>query len=116
MGSTKQNEDKGKKVGFSALKSILVKTFRSWLKNEPLRESAVIAFFAIISIPALMVLIVNFLGIFLEEEKVANQLSEQIKRAINPETAKQILSSVKKAGQMKEGFLSTMLGIIVILF
>jgi len=116
MSSSDQTRNKRHKVSFAALKTILVRTFRSWIKNEPLRESAVIAFFAIISIPALMVLLINFLGIFLEEEKVANKLSDVIKHAINPATADQILSSVKNAGQMKEGFLSTTLGIIVIVF
>ncbi len=105
-----------KRPGFKDLKIIIIKTFRSWIKNEPLRESAVIAFFAIISIPALMVLIVNFLGLFLAEDKVGNELSELIKQAINSDTSDQILSSVKEAGKMKEGFLSTTLGIIVILF
>src|SRR5688572_2504467 len=111
-----QIDNTKKRVGFKALKIITVKTFRSWLKNEPLRESAVIAFFAIISIPALMVLIVNFLGLFLEKEKVGDELSELIKQAINSQTSEQILSSVQRAGKMKEGFLSTTLGIVVILF
>jgi membrane protein len=113
--STKDQSNK-QNIGFSDFKKILIKTFQSWIKNEPLRESAVIAFFAIISIPALMVLIVNFLGLFLEKEKVGDELSELIKQAINSETSEQILSSVKQAGQMKEGFLSTTLGIIVIVF
>ena len=116
MSDSKQYNSLQPKSGLGTLKTIFVRTFKSWIKNEPLRESAVIAFFAIISLPALMVLIINFLGIFLEEDKVANELSGLIKQAINPETAEQILETVKKAGQMKEGFLSTTLGIIVILF
>lgn len=40
-------------------------TFKSWVKKDPFEQSAVIAYYAIFSIPGLLVLVIAAAGFFL---------------------------------------------------
>ncbi len=99
-----------------AFGNIFVKSFKKWKGEDPLRQSAVIAYFAIFSIPALLVLVFNFASIFIEKQTIIKEVSRQIGSSISPGAADQIKKAVDRAGQLKDGTVSTVIGIIIILF
>ena len=41
---------------------VLKKTGQNWLESEPFELSAIVAYYAILSLPALMVIILNLVG------------------------------------------------------
>jgi len=94
---------------------ILKSTFKGWNADDPFRQSAVIAYYAIFSLPALLVLIVNVIGFFFEREAINGELSRQIEGSMGPETAKQIEQIIQKAGETKAGVVSTIIAIATIL-
>ena len=98
------------------LGSITARTFKAWIANDPLRQAAVIAYFAIFSIPALLVLVFNVAGLVIEKEKISTQVVAQIQSAISEQAAQQVEKAVSKASQIDEGALSTIIGIVIILF
>src|SRR4051812_15186895 len=104
------------KLKFGGLWNIFKKTFRRWNDADPFRQSSVIAYYAIFSLPALLVLIINVAGFFFAKEALNGELSRQIGGALGPETARQIEDIVTKAGEIKKGVISTIIGVVTILF
>jgi len=52
------------KIPFGEIFKILKKALKEWWEKDPFRESAVIAYYAIFSLPGLLVVILTFLGYF----------------------------------------------------
>lgn len=104
------------KVKTKGLGTIIKKTFKGWNEDDPFRQSSVIAYYAIFSLPALLVLIINVAGFFFGKEKVSEEITKQIGDAMGASTAEQIGSIVTKAGETKAGIISSIIAIITIIF
>lgn len=96
--------------------TLLKNTFTSWNAKDPFRESAVIAYYAIFSLPALLAIIVAIAGYFFGHEAVTGQISSQVGSAMNPDTAKDIEEMVAKASEKKSSIWATILGVITLIF
>lgn len=104
------------RLKFRGFWTILKKTFKAWNAVDPFRQSSVIAYYAIFSIPALLVLVINIAGLFFEKQKLNGELSRQISGAIGSDTASQIQDMITKAGATKEGIFANIVGVIAIIF
>ncbi|MFW5831028.1 MAG: hypothetical protein ACOCVA_02170 [Prolixibacteraceae bacterium] len=68
---------------------ILKKALKEWWAKDPFRESAVIAYYAIFSLPGLLVVILVFSGYFFGRDAVNNHIPhcefrpEKIKKSVN---------------------------------
>lgn len=62
-------------------------TINRWLKNEPFQQSAVIAYYALFSLPSLMVIIISVAGYFFGKSTVQDQLMDQIADVVGREAA-----------------------------
>jgi membrane protein len=96
--------------------TILKKTFKGWSEDDPFRQSAVIAYYAIFSLPAILVLIVNLLGLIYEKEAISGEIEGQIAGVMGEDTAKMVHSMMLKAGETKAGIISTIVAVVTILF
>src|SRR6476660_5427622 len=103
------------KEKFTGFGTILKNTFVEWKKDDPFRQSAVIAYYAIFSLPALLVLIINVVGFFFEKEAVNGEISRQISGVMGEDTAKSVEGIVAKAGEMKAGIISTIIAVVTII-
>jgi len=88
---------------------------KAWWAKDPFKESAVIAFYAIFSLPGLLVVIITIAGYFLGADAVNNRLTSQISSTMGADTAKQIQDMVAAATQSKNSIWATILGVITIL-
>jgi membrane protein len=70
--------------------SIFKTTFNEWWEKDPFRQSAIIAYYAIFSIPGLLVLIIAIAGYFFGTDTVNKNLIAQISDTIGSESALQI--------------------------
>jgi membrane protein len=104
------------KERFTGFGKILKETFKEWNADDPFRQSAVIAYYAIFSMPALLVLIINVVGFFFERDVISGEISRQIEGIMGAETAEQVEEIVDKAGEMKAGILSTIIAVVTIIF
>jgi membrane protein len=95
---------------------LLKKTFNGWNEKDPFRQSAVIAYYAIFSIPGLLVLVISVAGYFFGTESVNSNIMEQIAGTMGKETAEQISQILAKSTETKSTVLSTILGVAVLLF
>lgn len=86
-----------------------------WWKRNPFEESAIIAYYAIFSLPGLLVVIVTVVGYFFGQEAVNGQIAGQISSIMGEETAKQIEGIIAHGSESKKSVLATIIGIITIL-
>ena len=90
-------------------------TAREWYRKDPFRGSAVIAYYAIFSIPGLLVLIVTIAGYFFDKQTVNDNIIAQIATTLGADTAYQIKDMLTKAGASKSTLLGSIIGISTIL-
>ncbi|MCE3258873.1 MAG: ribonuclease [Bacteroidetes bacterium] len=96
--------------------TILKKTAKGWNADDPFRQSAVIAYYAIFSLPALLVLLINIMGFFFERDAISGEISRQIEGVMGPETANTVERIVERAGETKSGIFASIIAIVTILF
>lgn len=96
-------------------RTVTQKTFSAWMKADPFRQGAIISYYAIFSIPALLVIIVGLAGYFFGKEAVTGEISRQISSEIGAETAKQLEEVLANTSENKNTVLATIIGIITLI-
>jgi membrane protein len=92
---------------------LLKTTFNAWVAQDPFRQSATIAYYAIFSLPALLVIIISVAGFFFGHEAVTGQLSRNINRMMGADTAKQIENMVAQASISDKSGWATLIAVVV---
>jgi membrane protein len=95
---------------------ILKKAGKRWNEREPWRESAIIAYYAIFSLPGLLLVIITLAGYFFGEGRISGYINTQIAEALNQETARQVQDVVEKAYDEDQSLFATIIGLATILF
>lgn len=101
---------------FSGFWKILKTTWTEWKADDPFRQSAVIAYYAIFSLPALLVLVINVAGIFFGKDVVGHEITRQIGSLMGHDTAESVGKIVEKAQQSKAGVIANIIAVATILF
>jgi membrane protein len=94
---------------------ITKKTAIAWNKADPFRQSAVIAYYAIFSIPALLVIIIASAGLAFGQEAVQGEISNQISSAMGEKTAQQVEEIVAKASERESSILATIISVATLI-
>jgi len=95
--------------------TVLKNAFKSWLAKDPFHESAVIAYYAIFSLPGLLVVIMTLAGYFFGREAVNHQVAAQFTSTMGADTARQVQDMIIQATKLKNTMLATIIGIVTIL-
>ncbi|MBU2901040.1 YihY/virulence factor BrkB family protein [Maribacter dokdonensis] len=95
---------------------LLLKTYHAWMEKEPFQISAIIAYYAILSLPGLLILILELVGGIWGKEIVQGELFAEISSAMGPETAQSIQEMIKDQGSQQTSLIATLLGIGVLIY
>lgn len=95
--------------------TVLKNAFKSWLAKDPFHESAVIAYYAVFSLPGLLVVIMTLAGYFFGREAVNHQVAAQFTSTMGADTARQVQDMIIQATKLKNTMLATIIGIVTIL-
>lgn len=90
-------------------------TFKSWNAKDPFRQSAVIAYYAIFSIPGLLVLIIAITGYFFGKDAVNENIINQISSTMGANTAASIKEMLAKASTSESSVVGSIISISVLL-
>ena len=96
--------------------SMLKATYFEWNEDEPFRQSAVIAYYSIFSLPALLIIIINAVGLIYGEEAVQGEISTQIGSLVGDEAAKQVEEIIASTSEQGNNFFAIVIGIGTLLF
>lgn len=103
------------KLRFKKIFSVVKKAFKEWWLKDPFRESAVIAYYAIFSLPGLLVVILTLAGYFFGRDAVSNHVAEQFSSTMGADTAQQIQKMIVEASKMKNSLWAAIIGIATII-
>ncbi len=88
---------------------------RRWWEKDPFMQSAVIAYYAIFSMPGLLVIVISVGSLFFKKDVITGQLYTQISSIMGVETARQIQDMIISISQTNKSVLATIIGIIAVL-
>lgn len=103
------------KLRLNKIGTLLKETAKKWYNRDPFRESAVIAYNAIFSLPGLLVVVITLAGYFFGQEAVSGQLHQQITGMMGAETADQIQKMIIAANKSRESIWAAVIGVITII-
>jgi membrane protein len=98
------------------LPSLLLETAKAWNKDDPWRLSAVVAYYALLSLPGLLIIIINTVGLIWGPDIVAGRLTGQISSVIGQSAADAVQSIFANAVNGDTGMFATVLGVASLLF
>ncbi|TDN85886.1 membrane protein [Salegentibacter sp. 24] len=96
--------------------SLLKQAYLSWNRNEPFARSATIAYYALFSLPSLLIIVVTIAGYFFEQKAVQGRLTSEISGFIGQEPAKAIEEMIASAALATESTWAIIFGIGMLLF
>ena len=107
-----------KKRGFKIadLPILLKETISSWLAKKPFDLSAVTAYYAILSLPGLLILVLELVGAIWGKEIVRGELFAEISSAMGSDAARSIQEMISDRGSENTSILATILGIGILIY
>lgn len=101
---------------FKDFPHLFLETFKAWSKANPWRLSAVVAYYAVLSLPALLVIIINVVGSIWGVDIVEGRLTNEFSIALGPNAAETIQGIVEDTQNRDKNLVSTIIGIGTLLF
>ncbi len=101
---------------FNKIGTLLKSTFNQWWDRDPFREGAIIAYYAIFSLPGLLVVVIALAGYFFGADAVSGHLHSQIAGAMGNDTADMVQGMVVMSMKSKDSVWAAIFGIATIIF
>jgi membrane protein len=105
-----------KKFKLKHLPSLFAKSFKAWNDDDPWRLSAVVAYYAVLSLPGLIVILINVVGSIWGPEIVQGHLTNEISSVLGQDAAKTIKVMITETMNTEKNIISTLIGIASIIF
>ncbi len=96
--------------------SLLVTTYKAWDAENPYRLSAIVAYYAILSMPGLLVIIINVIGSVWGAEIVQGELTVEISKALGRDAANAVETMISETQDGDKNLISTIIGIGTLIF
>jgi len=94
--------------------TVLKTSFQKWWSRDPFKESSVIAYASIFSLPGLLVVIVALTGYFFGPDLVTRRIHSDISSMLGVETADQIQEMILFAMRSRDSHWATIIGLVTI--
>jgi membrane protein len=113
MTTTKENTE-----GFRLkhLPSLLKHTAISWNRDNPWRLSAIVAYYAILSLPGLLVIIITMLSYFWGTEIIEGRIYDEINKTMGQSAANSVKSIIDNSQSDERSLFATIVGIGALVF
>lgn len=98
------------------LPQMLKDTFTLWNLNNPWRLGAVVAYYAVLSLPGFLIVVINLVGAVWGREIVQGEITQQISEAIGPDAAKSVVEIIENSRNSDKNLFATIMGIAILIF
>ena len=95
---------------------LLRASYFSWNRNDPWASSATIAYYALFSLPSLLIIVVNTAGYFFGREAVQGRITSQIEDFIGSDSAQAVEDMVANAALSQSSTLALIFGLGFLVF
>src|SRR5436190_1966401 len=104
------------KITVSQVKALLARSWQEFNKDQAPRLGAALAYYTILSLAPLLILLMAIAGLVLGREAVQGQLFGQINSMVGAEGAKAIQEMIAGASKPSSGIVASVLGVLTLLF
>jgi len=108
--NTTNNKFKIKDLG-----SILKDTFKDWNNDDAFTHAAAVSYYAIFSLPAIVIILINVAGVIFGKEAIQGELSGNIEKMIGQDFAGQIQTMIQNANVQSNSTVMFVIGIGVLM-
>ncbi|WP_207431510.1 YihY/virulence factor BrkB family protein [Sabulibacter ruber] len=91
-------------------------TFKEFTDDKPLDYAAIIGFYTIFSLPAVLIIMIRIAGAAFGQEAVRGQVVRQISGLVGRDSAEQIQNIIQNANQSSASMLGTIVGVCTMIF
>ncbi|NHE56912.1 YihY/virulence factor BrkB family protein [Cyclobacterium plantarum] len=98
------------------LPGLFWKAAKIWNDNNPWRLGAVVAYYAVLSLPGLLIIIINTVGAFWGKEIVEGQITGEISEALGADAAYAVIAIIENTQKDGRTLFATIFGIAVLVF
>ena len=95
---------------------LLKDTYLNWDKNDPWAKSAIIAYYALFSLPSLLIITVHFAGVFFGREAVEGRVTAEISDFIGKGSAELVQTMIINSTLSESSLLFIIFGVGVLIF
>lgn len=95
---------------------LLKDTYLSWDKNDPWAKSAIIAYYALFSLPSLLIITTFFAGVFFGREAVQGRITSEISGFIGKSSADMVQAMIANAALADSSIVFIIFGIGMLIF
>jgi membrane protein len=103
------------KISVRAFFKIGASAAKRWWEKDPFMQSAIIAYYAIFSMPGLLVIIISLGSVFFKDDILTGQLYRQISSMMGEVTARQVQDMIISITQTEKSAFATTVGLITVL-
>jgi membrane protein len=105
-----------KNVNWAEIKALLVASFNQWNKQNATRLAGSLAFYSLLSLAPLMLVLVSIFGLVLGHSSAQTQLINQVTALVGPAAGNAMAAFVKGSQQTSHGIIATLFGLLTLLF
>jgi membrane protein len=91
-------------------------SFREFTKNDPLRQAGATAFFTTFALPAILIIIIQILGLIVDRKQLSIHLFNNIAGIIGQETTVQLIHTLRAVRKVSQNWAITIGGFVFLLF
>ncbi|MCJ8166386.1 YihY/virulence factor BrkB family protein [Pontibacter sp. E15-1] len=104
------------KKSFQTTWDITKETFKDFSNDKPLDYAAIIGFYTIFSLPAVLIIIIRIAGAAFGQDAVRGEVVKQIGGVVGRNSAEQIQSIIENASQSDATTIGTLVGVATMIF
>lgn len=105
-----------KKFKIKEIGNLLKETFNAWQEYKPFRLSAVVSYFAIISMPGMLVIVVHLVGAIFGQKAVEGEIADWVQDAMGRDVARSIKNIIEQASEGEDTTWANIFGIATLVF
>jgi membrane protein len=98
------------------IKFLITKTYTSWEKDNPFSSSAAASYYALFSIPGLLMVIMAIAALAFDREYVKTELLKQIAQTFGSDIASTLETIIQNIQQQNRNTISMVIGIATLIF
>ncbi len=101
---------------FKVFWKLIKGAYFSWNRNDPWARSATIAYYALFSLPSLLIIVVTVAGYFFGQKAVQGRITQQIEDFIGSESADAIENMIANAALTESSTVALIFGLAFLIF
>lgn len=112
----RKRKDEKERFNIKHLPSLIKATAKAWNQDDPWRQSAVVAYYAILALPGLLVILITMLGYLWGTESVEGRIFNEIKSVMGESAAQSIQSIMENVAKGESSLIATIIGVGALIF